>query len=192
MKTYTRRLSGALMFLAFALTFAAPANAGAPFGARDLRLGDTGPDVKTLNWVLRSERMPAPFHASFVPATDSSVRELQATAGISPSGVVGRYTRKALAVRMKNQRATWYGPGFYGHRTACGQTLTKRTIGVAHRSLPCGSRVALAYRGRWVRAKVIDRGPYRKGYQWDLTSMLAKRLGALRAGTVRIKTGVAR
>ena len=44
--------------------------------------------------------------------------------------------------------ATWYGPGFFGHRTACGTVLTHATLGVAHKRLPCGTKVALRYRGQ--------------------------------------------
>jgi rare lipoprotein A (peptidoglycan hydrolase) len=157
------------------------------FGARDLKLGDRGEDVKTLNWLLRSQAMYAPAHGDFVQNTDRGVRRIQSAAGVKANGVVRRDTRKAFAKRMPNHRATWYGPGFWGNTTACGKKLTKKTVGVAHRKLPCGTRVTFAYKGRWVRAKVIDRGPYRKGYRWDLTQRLAKRLGALQAGTVTLK-----
>src|SRR4051794_9471889 len=44
-------------------------------------------------------------------------------------------------------KATWYGPGLYGNRMACGSKLTHRTLGVAHKRLPCGTKVALRYRG---------------------------------------------
>jgi hypothetical protein len=72
--------------------------------------------------------------------------------------------------------ATWYGPGLYGNRTACGQTLTTSTLGVAHKSLPCGTKVSLLYRGRTITVSVIDRGPYSHA-DWDLTSRTAERLG---------------
>lgn len=74
-------------------------------------------------------------------------------------------------------KATWYGPGLYGNRTACGQTLTKQTIGVAHRKLPCGTKVAIAFGGKRTIAKVIDRGPFAHGADWDLTAATARRLG---------------
>jgi hypothetical protein len=69
---------------------------------------------------------------------------------------------------------SWYGPGFYGNRTACGQALTKSLIGVAHRTLPCGTRVTFRNpdNGRVVRATVVDRGPYVSGRQWDMTGGL--------------------
>jgi rare lipoprotein A len=71
--------------------------------------------------------------------------------------------------------ATWYGPGLYGNSTACGKTLTPDTVGVAHRSLPCGTMVDIFYRGRTVRVPVIDRGPY-SAAQWDLTRKTAVKL----------------
>jgi hypothetical protein len=71
---------------------------------------------------------------------------------------------------MRTAGATWYGPGFYGHQTACGQTLQPETIGVAHRTLPCGATVKLAYQGHMLITQVIDRGPYTRGNAFDLTS----------------------
>ena len=44
--------------------------------------------------------------------------------------------------------ATWFGPGFYGQKTACGQTLTPAVVGVANRTLPCGTLVQVSYRGQ--------------------------------------------
>jgi rare lipoprotein A (peptidoglycan hydrolase) len=167
------------------------ARAAAP-PVRDLRLWDRGGDVKTLNWALRAQGHGAPYHGTFEKATEVAVRSVQAGAGITADGVVRRDTRQAIAARMPAQGATWYGPGLYGRRTACGVTLTKRTVGVAHRTLPCGTRVAFANRGRWGRARVIDRGPFRPGHDWDLTKPLAKRLGAIRAGTAKVRTGVAK
>ena len=81
-------------------------------------------------------------------------------------------------------QASYYGPGFYGGRTACGQTLTTSTQGVAHKSLPCGTRVTLRYRGREVTVPVIDRGPYAAGREYDLTSATRNRLGFGSTGTV--------
>jgi rare lipoprotein A (peptidoglycan hydrolase) len=81
-----------------------------------------------------------------------------------------------------HKAATWYGPGFWGKSTACGVTLTPTTLGVAHRKLPCGTQVTFSYAGRSVSATVIDRGPFHKGYAWDLTKKVAKRLGFLAVG----------
>ena len=67
---------------------------------------------------------------------------------------------------------SWYGPGFYGHNGACGLVpggIQKDTVGVAHRTLPCGTKVTFRYNGRTVTTMVIDRGPYVKGRIWDMT-----------------------
>ncbi len=66
--------------------------------------------------------------------------------------------------------ASWYGPGFYGNRTACGLTFTPEILGVAHLTLPCGTRVTLTSpSGRTVTVPVIDRGPYVAGRALDLS-----------------------
>jgi rare lipoprotein A len=80
--------------------------------------------------------------------------------------------------------ASWYGPGFYGRRTACGQKMSTRLRGVAHRTLPCGTRVTLLYKGRTVTVPVVDRGPFIKGRTWDLTIATARALGV--PGTVEV------
>jgi rare lipoprotein A (RlpA)-like double-psi beta-barrel protein len=66
---------------------------------------------------------------------------------------------------------SWYGPGFYGGRTACGITYTTTTLGVANRTLPCGTMVTFRNpaNGRTITVPVIDRGPYVAGRQWDLS-----------------------
>jgi hypothetical protein len=66
--------------------------------------------------------------------------------------------------------ASWYGPGFYGNRTACGQIYTPQIIGVAHRTLPCGTLVVIEFRGRSMTVPVIDRGPYVAGRTLDLSN----------------------
>lgn len=73
--------------------------------------------------------------------------------------------------------ATFYGPGFWGSQTACGEVLHRNTLGVAHRTLPCGTRVSIYYNGRTIQVPVIDRGPYANGADWDLTEATARALG---------------
>lgn len=66
--------------------------------------------------------------------------------------------------------ASWYGPGFYGNRTACGQLYTPEIAGVAHKTLPCGTMLELEFRGRVVAVPVIDRGPFIPGRTLDLSN----------------------
>ena len=77
----------------------------------------------------------------------------------------------------RHAQASWYGPGLYGNRTGCGGTLHARRLGVAHKSLPCGTMVTFKNGRREVRVPVIDRGPYAGGREYDLTEATAQRLG---------------
>jgi rare lipoprotein A len=82
--------------------------------------------------------------------------------------------------------ASWYGPGLYGNRLGCGGRLSAGTLGVAHKSLPCGSRVVLRKGKRIVRTRVIDRGPYVGAREFDLTQATKRRLGFGSTGTVLV------
>jgi rare lipoprotein A len=74
--------------------------------------------------------------------------------------------------------ASWYGPTRGEWQTACGVPLLPTTLGVAHRTLPCGTSVAFYYAGRTVVVPVIDRGPFIRGRTWDLTRAAHTALGA--------------
>jgi hypothetical protein len=155
------------------------------FGRRALGLGDCGADVKTLHWLLKAKSYSVPMHQSFDNPTQNSVRRFQRRHHVRASGVVRSRTRKKLIRTMSRSVATWYGPGFFGNRTACGKRLRRKTVGVAHRRLPCGTRVTLRYRGRYLRTRVIDRGPYAHGARWDLTQKAARKLRLTVTDTVR-------
>jgi rare lipoprotein A len=82
--------------------------------------------------------------------------------------------------------ASWYGgPSLWGNETACGQTLRPHTLGVAHKTLPCGTTVKFVYHGHVLVTQVIDRGPYVKGRAWDLTKAASEELGLEGVGRVR-------
>lgn len=82
--------------------------------------------------------------------------------------------------------ASWYGPGLYGNKLGCGGTLSTGTVGVAHKSLPCGTKIVLRKGNRIVRARVIDRGPYVGAREFDLTAATKQRLGFGSTGTVLV------
>jgi rare lipoprotein A (peptidoglycan hydrolase) len=104
--------------------------------------------------------------------------------GVSPSSQEQQPSGQTLTANYRRVKATWYGPGLYGNRLACGGRLRSRTLGVAHRSLPCGTKVALRYRGRTVVVPVIDRGPYARGVSYDLTEATARQLGMTQTARV--------
>ena len=160
--------------------------AKADFGKRSLRLGDCGNDVKTLNWVLKSKDLGNGLKANkrFRRPTDGAVRAFQRRKDLKVDGVADRRTRKKLINTMSRDRASWYGPGLWGNLLACGGRLTTSTVGVAHLTLPCGTKVVLRKGKKFLRTRVIDRGPYVAGRQWDLTEKAARKLGMAHTATV--------
>lgn len=82
--------------------------------------------------------------------------------------------------------ASYYGPGLYGNQLGCGGTLQPDTVGVAHKSLPCGTKLIVAYGDESVKTSVIDRGPYVGNREFDLTEALRNKLGFGSTGTVYV------
>jgi hypothetical protein len=72
---------------------------------------------------------------------------------------------------LRESVASWYSDG---GTTACG---FHAGLGVANRTLPCGTRVTFRYGGRTVVATVDDRGPFVGGRDWDLNQNTAAALG---------------
>jgi rare lipoprotein A (peptidoglycan hydrolase) len=127
----------------------------------------------------------APLSASTAAALAST------TGGAAPAAPTGPATPSGSATPGAGRptTATWFGPGFYGKTTACGQKMSPTLVGVASRTLPCGTLVKVAYRGRLLTVPVIDRGPYgRTGAAWDLTCAAARTLDILQ--TVRVSTAI--
>jgi hypothetical protein len=98
-------------------------------------------------------------------------------------GPAGKHGLGRLNV-YRHALASWYGPGLYGNRLGCGGRLGTSQLGVAHKSLPCGTRVTLRHAGRVVRVPVIDRGPYVGAREFDLTAATARRLKFSGHGTI--------
>jgi rare lipoprotein A (peptidoglycan hydrolase) len=98
-------------------------------------------------------------------------------------GPAGSRDQSKITV-YRQAAASWYGPGFYGSHLACGGTMSPTRIGVANKTLPCGTKVLLRYHGRNVVAPVIDRGPYVGGRVYDLTAATKNRLHFAGTGTV--------
>jgi rare lipoprotein A (peptidoglycan hydrolase) len=72
----------------------------------------------------------------------------------------------------------------WGNKTACGKVLKRSTLGLANRTLPCGTPVAVYWHGRTIVVPVIDRGPYANGADWDLTVATSNALGMSGTETV--------
>lgn len=175
-----------------------PAGSSAPSSARSI-------DAASLHAVLIA--LPAGSPATTIPPLDNASRSagwLGPDASLAQPGqaatVSGRPTVKQPAPRVRtvlknywrfDPDISWYGPGFYGSGTACGQTYTKTILGVAHRTLPCGTLVTFRNpaNGRQITVPVIDRGPYVSGRTWDMSKGLCEYLGHCYTGSIEWRWG---
>jgi rare lipoprotein A len=148
---------------------------------------------------IEIERLGHETGWSWAPTVSATVARNGTFSAVWATNHIGQFSVRALAQAAASAAgaaptvtvtvyrpslATMYGPGFWGKRTACGQKLTRSMVGVANRTLHCGEKVALYYRGRTMIVPVIDRGPYANGADWDLTEATDKALGI--AGTATI------
>ncbi|MGE5409169.1 MAG: septal ring lytic transglycosylase RlpA family protein [Syntrophothermus sp.] len=130
----------------------------------------------------------------------TAILALGAAPGRAATGGASGYTASAAAGELafspwRVAGASWYGgPSMWGATTACGQTLRPSTLGVANKTLPCGTAVKFRYHGRVLITRVIDRGPYVSGRSWDFTAAASEALGFEGVGRVRyaIATSFAR
>ena len=145
--------------------------------------------------VVEIDQLSSAATATWVPVADASAQPggsftaawhpkrpgpLTIRAVINGSQASSAAAAPTLSVTVyRRSTATLYGPGFWGQRTACGKILRRNTIGLANRTLPCGTLVQLYYNGRVITVPVIDRGPYAHGANWDLTMATGRAIGAL-------------
>jgi len=147
----------------------------------------------------RTEPQPAPVRdAQPIPKAAEVVKELpkpKAPATSSKASSASAASSAKVTIDKTtggwhfDGNVSWYGPGFYGHGTACGPTLTRGLIGVAHKTLPCGTKIVFRNpkNGKTVTAAVVDRGPYVAGRQWDLTAGLCLALDHCYTGSLQWK-----
>ena len=97
---------------------------------------------------------PAPTGPAISPPTGSPATPAPRRCGSGPPSNLIAAGSKAKAGKVSVFRpavASYYGPGLYGGALACGGTLSPSTMGVAHKSLPCGTKLTIRYHGRQVK-----------------------------------------
>ena len=89
-------------------------------------------------------------------------------------------------------QASWYGPGFYGRRTANGEVFRPGTLTAAHRTLAFGTRVRVTNlsNGRSTIVRINDRGPFHGNRIIDLAHGAAQELGVTASGVAQVKLEV--
>lgn len=119
------------------------------------------------------------FHLRFAPHRTGSWRAQVHLRGAARAKPAIRHVGRLRSYRLAG--ASWYtGAG----RMACGGYLTTATLGVANKTLPCGTRVTLRYHRHVISVPVVDRGPYVAGREFDLTEATKRALGFEGVGQV--------
>ena len=117
----------------------------------------------------------ARFGEAFAPFDDPAIEPVQPSPEDIGTAITGGV-------------ASWYGPGFAGHRTASGESFNPREYTAAHRTLPFGSRVRVTNAsGQSVVVRINDRGPFHGGRVIDLSQAAAEEIGLRRAGSGRVE-----
>ena len=180
------------------LPFLRPSSGGE---ARSISVAQAFPTAAVVSVETRPERVRDVARAEVVlgeQATPIPTARAEPTATPEPTPVPPAPTPARPAVTLPPLPdpptagiviASWYGPGFYGNRTACGQTYTPEIVGVAHRTLPCGTLVVLEYRGHTMTVPVIDRGPYIAGRTLDLSHATHVAMGCPDLCTLSMRIG---
>jgi len=129
-----------------------------------------------------------------IPATKSVALRNVETPGSEPEALK-KPAAPALpfAVRsVSTGEASWYGPGFYGNRTANGELFRPGTLTAAHRTLPFGTKVRVTnlWNGRSAIVRINDRGPFHGRRVIDLAHGAASQLGLISSGIAQVKLEV--
>jgi rare lipoprotein A (peptidoglycan hydrolase) len=85
--------------------------------------------------------------------------------------------------------ASWYGPGFEGHRTSSGEVFHSSELTAASTTLPLGSHAIVTNpsTGRSVVVRINDRGPFVHGRSIDLSHRAAQQIGLTGKGVGRVQ-----
>ena len=138
--------------------------------------------------------MVAPSASIDASLTPADVEEAEDTA---PALVVLPPTKIKVVptvVRVITGEASWYGPGFFGNRTANGEVYRRGTMTAAHRTLPFGTKVRVTnlWNGRSEIIRINDRGPFVHHRVIDLGHGAASSLGLTASGIAQVRLEVLR
>jgi rare lipoprotein A len=152
-----------------------------------------------------SEQALGATRESSVQDQDSSpelaIREVESAPALpelqvrpAPQPIAPVPTPAPRSVLIGTGQASWYGPGFFGNRTANGEVFRPGTMTAAHRTLPFGTRVRVTNlnNGRVAVVRINDRGPFHGNRVIDLGHGAAKELGVISSGLARVKLEVLR
>lgn len=172
-----------------------------PVLARELEADSVRESLEAvLSQPLDSLRIPSAVDAeSGTSTTDAALDDQPAakpkTAG-APASVppIAPPVVPPAVVSVSTGEASWYGPGFYGNRTANGEVFRPGTLTAAHRTLPFGTKVRVTnlWNGRSTVVRINDRGPFYGQRVIDLAHGAANQLGLIASGIAQVRLEVLR
>ena len=166
-----KNASFAGLFAALALSACAAQQSPAP---------DAPPPAEPAPHAAAAPAAPAAQHAAAAPAAKKAARQ---------SAAKKADKTEQTTKFSQTGKASWYGPGFHGKKTANGERFDMNTLTAAHRTLPISSRVRVTNlaNGKSVVVRINDRGPYHGNRVMDLSKAAAQELGFIRTGTAQVK-----
>jgi rare lipoprotein A (peptidoglycan hydrolase) len=87
----------------------------------------------------------------------------------------------------RTMQASYYGRELEGRPMASGEPFDADALTAAHKSLPFGTRLEVAYAGESVRVTVMDRGPYVARRDLDLSLAAARETGLTGPGEAPVR-----
>ena len=143
-----------------------------------------------------SSRLERLLDSVAVPKSVLTPAEIRVLSPPAPSALLPLPKLNPLpsVVRVMTGEASWYGPGFYGNRTASGEIYRPGTMTAAHRTLPFGTKVRVTnlWNGRTAVIRINDRGPFIDHRVIDLGHGAASHLGLTASGIAQVKLEVLR
>ena len=120
--------------------------------------------------------------------------ELNESPELAPAPPAPKVKTVPDVVKIITGEASWYGPGFYGNRTASGEIYRPGTMTAAHRTLPFGTKVRVTnlWNGRSAVIRINDRGPFVGHRVIDLGHGAASSLGLTASGIAQVRLEVLR
>lgn len=146
--------------------------------------------------VLARDVASTDLYDPFEPLAPEPVQAVapKAPVVVKPPVVAPPKPAKTLVVSTSTGEASWYGPGFFGNRTANGEVFKPGTMTAAHRTLPFGTQVKVTNlrNGRETIVRINDRGPFSGHRVIDIAHGAAQHLGLVSSGIAQVRLEVLR
>lgn len=132
-----------------------------------------------------------PRHVAYAPPPPSGYGRSPVTGSVIPlsphSGNGFFDDTEGAPVFTETGMATWYYARV--HTGSDGVRYDREAPTAAHKTLPLGStvRVTNLDTGMSALVRITDRGPFAKGRVMDMSEVVAKQLGMMRAGVARVR-----